>query len=146
MALLIVLFGSWLGFRAAGALGVSALSSWSASARGALAVMFLFAATTHFTRTKHDLARMVPDLFPRPLPVIYLTGVLEFLGAAGLLLPRFHVPAACCLILLLIAMFPANLKAARQRLTLRGRPATPLWMRAPMQLLFVGLLWWTAVR
>ena len=51
-----------------------------------------------------------------------------------------------CLILLLITMFPVNVKAARKHLQLVGKPATALWMRAPMQLLFIGLLWWCAMR
>ena len=144
MAVLIVLLTSWLGFRAAGALGVSAFAAWSSSARYALAVMFVFTGIAHFTPTRRDLARMVPGIFPRPLLVIYITGVLELLGAAGLVFLRFRVAAAYCLIVLLIAMFPANLKAAREGLILRGKPATALPLRLPMQLLFIGLLWWSA--
>jgi uncharacterized membrane protein len=143
MTVLIVLIASWLGFRALGELGVPALAAWSTSARYALAVMFLFTSLAHFTKMKHDLVRMVPSVFPRPLLVIYVTGVLEFLGAVGLLLPNFRAPAAFCLMVLLIAMFTANVKAARDRLVLRGKPATALWVRAPMQLLFIGLLWWS---
>jgi uncharacterized membrane protein len=143
MTVLIVLFAFWLGFRALGALGVPALAAWSTSARYALAVMFLFTSLAHFTKMKHELAPMVPGVFPRPLLVIYLTGVLEFLGSLGLLLPNFRSAAAFCLMGLLIAMFLANVKAARDRLTLRGKPATALWLRAPMQILFVGLLWWS---
>lgn len=89
---------------------------------------------------------MVPNVFPHPLALIYITGVLEFLGAAGLLFPEFRAAAAFCLIALLILMFPANLKAARDHLTLRGKPATPLWLRAPMQLLFIALLSWCAAQ
>ena len=44
------------------------------------------------------------------------------------------------LIVMLVALFPANIRAAREGLTLRGRPATQLWLRAPMQILFIGLL------
>ena len=143
MTVLIVLIASWLGFRALGELGVPALAAWSTSARYALAVMFLFTSLAHFTKMKHDLVRMVPRIFPRPLLVIYVTGVLEFLGVVGLLLPNFRAPAAFCLMVLLIAMFPANVKAARDHLVLRGKPATALWVRAPMQLLFIGLLWWS---
>jgi uncharacterized membrane protein len=147
MVVLIVLLGSWLVFRALGALGVPVLAAWSSSARYALAVMFVFTGLAHFTnKMKRELARMVPSVFPRPALVIYATGVLEFLGAAGLVLPRFRVAAAFCLIVLLIVMFPANIKAARDRLTLRGKPASALWWRAPMQLLFIGLLWWSAMR
>jgi hypothetical protein len=37
-------------------------------------------------------------------------------------------------------------KAARDRLTLRGKPATGLWLRAPMQVFFIGLLWWSTAQ
>ena len=126
--------------------GRPSLAAWSSSRRCALALMFTFTGLAHFTKVKHELARRVPSVFLRPLLVIHATGVLEFLDAAGLLLPRFRAAAALCLILLLIAMFPANVKAARDGLTLRGKPATALWRRSLMQLLFVGVLWWSSLR
>lgn len=144
MAVLIVLFGSWLLLRGVGALGVSALATWRGSASYALAAMFIFTGIAHFNKMKHDLAAMVPRAIPAPLTVIYITGVLEFLGALGLLLPQFRMYAAWGLVALLVAMFPANVKAAREHLKLRGREATPLWLRSPMQLLFVGLLLWSS--
>jgi uncharacterized membrane protein len=77
------------------------------------------------------------------LLLVYVTGVLEFAGAVGLLLPRVAQIAALCLAVTLIALFPANVYAARKAITLRGRPATPLWLRIPMQVLFLGLLLWS---
>ena len=142
MAVLIILFGAWLLLRGAGALGVHTLASWHASARCALAVMFVFTGIAHFNRMKHDLARMVPPAFPRPLVLVYITGVLEFAGAIGLLLPQLTRIAAICLAVMLIALFPANMHAALKGIMLRGRPATPLSLRAPMQVLFIGLLLW----
>jgi len=53
------------------------------------------------------------------------------------------VAAGICLIALLIVLFPANVNAAMKGTTLAGKPATPLWLRAPMQVLFIGLLWWS---
>ena len=146
MAVLIVLFASWLVFRGIGALGVEAFAGWRGSARYALAVMFLFTALAHFNQTRFDLARMLPSTFPKPMALIYATGVLELLGAAGLLIPSLRLLAAACLIALLLAMFPANLKAAREGLQIRGRPATRLGLRIPMQILFIALLWWSAIR
>jgi uncharacterized membrane protein len=143
MLVLIVLLASWLAFRAIGAAGVYALASWQDSARYALVVMFVFTATAHFNKMKHDLARMIPAYFPRPLLLIYITGILELLGAAGLVLPEFRRLAGICLIALLVGMFVANVNAAQQGVTLRGKPPTPLWLRAPMQVLFVALLWWS---
>ena len=142
MAVLIALFTSWLVFRGIGALGVGALATWQGSAVYALTLMFVFTGIAHFNKMKHDLVRMVPALFPRPMLLIYLTGVLEFMGAVGLLLPRFRALAGICLIALLIAMFPANVNAALKKTTLAGKAATPLRLRAPMQALFIGLLWW----
>jgi uncharacterized membrane protein len=69
---------------------VRALASWQGSALYALVVMFIFTATAHFNKMKHDLARMIPAYFPRPLLIVYITGVLELLGAAGLVLPEFR--------------------------------------------------------
>jgi hypothetical protein len=40
-------------------------------------------------------------------------------------------------------MFIANVSAAQRGVTLRGKPPTPLWLRAPMQILFIALLWWS---
>ena len=102
-----------------------------------------FTASAHFNKMKHDLARMIPAYFPRPLLIIYLTGFLELLGAAGLMLTQFRRIAGMCLIALLIGMFVANVNAAQKGVTLRGKPATPLWLRTPMQILFIALLWWS---
>ena len=145
MAVLIVLFVALLFFRGLGILGVDGLSGWQASAAWALAVMFLFTASAHFTRTKDDLAKMVPLAFPNPRLLVALTGGLEVLGAVGLLLPDTRGPAGIGLALLLIAMFPANVDAARRGVKLRGKQATPLWLRAPMQALFIVLALWVSL-
>lgn len=146
MAVLVVLLASWLIFRSIGALGVVPFATWHDAARYALAVMFVFTGTAHFNRIKHDLVRMVPPVFSRPLAMVYATGVLEFAGAAGLLLPAVMHVAGICLAVLLIALFPANVYAAQKKMTLRGRPATPLGLRLCMQALFIGLLLWSTWR
>jgi uncharacterized membrane protein len=145
VVVLAVLFASLLLFGGLGALGVDAFSTWQASAAWALAVMFLFTASAHFTKTKEDLIGMVPKAFPRPRLLVFLTGVLEVLGAVGLVVPVTRTFAGLGLILLLVAMFPANVSAARKGRTLRGKPPTPLWLRGPMQLLFVGMALWVAL-
>ncbi len=143
MLVLIVLLASWGVLRGIGTAGVHALASWQDSARYALIVMFIFTASAHFNRMKHDLARMIPAYFPRPLLIVYITGILELFGAAGLVLPYSRRSAGICLIALLVGMFIANINAAQKAVTLRGKPPTPLWLRVPMQILFIGLLWWS---
>jgi len=68
MLVLIVLLAAWLVFRAIGAAGVHVFASGQHSALYALAVMFVFTATAHFNKMKHDLAQMMPSSFPRPFP------------------------------------------------------------------------------
>jgi uncharacterized membrane protein len=143
MAVLVVLFSSWLLLRGIGALGVSTFATWRHAAPYALAVMFVFTGIAHFNKMKHDLARMIPSVFPEPLFIVYVTGVLEFMGAAGLLLPRTRPLAGICLVAMLCGMFTANVNAALKGVTLRGKPATALWLRTPMQILFIVLLWWS---
>jgi uncharacterized membrane protein len=141
MIVLLVLGLSILFFRGIGALGVDALASWHDSTRFGLAVMLFFTASAHFTSMRKDLVRMVPRSVPHPETMVYFTGVCEILGAIGLLLPPLQKVAAVALILLLIALLPANIHAARTGVTLRGKPATSLWLRIPMQVLFILLIW-----
>jgi uncharacterized membrane protein len=95
---------------------------------------------------KVDYAAMIPSPFPKSLWLIYLTGVLEIAGAIGFLLPRVRVIAGICLIILLAALFPANINAALNNLPFRGQPPTTLWLRALIQILFIAAIWWSSVR
>ena len=145
MAPLLVLLAGTLLLRLAGRLGIPALDTWRDALRAALAITFLFTASAHFTPMKHDLAAMIPAPFTGSFPIIYATGLLEIAGAIGILLPRTRRLAGIGLVLLMLAMFPANLSAARRGVTLRGEPPTPLVLRAPLQLLFIAAIWWTAI-
>jgi uncharacterized membrane protein len=80
---------------------------------------------------------MVPAGLPRPELLVTITGFCEILGAVGLLISRVAPVAALGLTLLLIVVFPANVRAARQRITIGGRPATPLPARAGIQIVFL---------
>ena len=108
--------------------------------------MFLFTGVTHFTSVKYDYLAMIPDPLPAGLRTIYLTGLFEIAGAVGLLIPVTRQITGICLILLLVAMFPANVNAALNEIAFRGRAATPLLLRAPLQLIYIVLLWWSSVR
>ncbi len=94
----------------AGALGVSIFDSWLASTRFALAVTFLFTSSAHFNKSRHDLARMMPGIFPNPVGFVYFTGICEVLGAVGIVVPRVRSLAGLCLIIFLLAILPATSK------------------------------------
>ena len=118
---------------------------WKDAVRIGLAIMFLFAAGSHFSTLKYDLAAMIPPPLTGALWLIYLTGILEAAGAIGLLILPLRRLAAWGLIALLVALFPANVYAAMAGLTLGGAAATPLWFRTPLQLFWIAALWRTSV-
>jgi len=146
MIVLFVLLFSLLLYRAIGDLGIAVLATWVGATRYALATMLVFTASAHFTKMKNDLAHMMPDWIPQPMALIYFTGLCEIAGAIGLVLPYLRHAAGIALIVFLIVVFPANVKAARTGVAVGGKRATPLWLRASMQVLFIALTWWSALR
>jgi uncharacterized membrane protein len=121
-----------------------ALEDWRIATRVGLAIMFVFTGLAHFSSTRDDLVRMVPPQFPHPSALVTLTGVAELAGAVGLVIPSLARWAAYGLMVLLVAMFPANVYAARIGHTIGGRPHTRMMFRLPLQVLWIALLWWSA--
>ena len=146
MAPLIVMLVAWVVARVVGAAGVlPRTASWTGALVFALAAMFVFTAIAHFhPRTRRELILMVPRSLPAPDVLVTVTGLLELLGAIGLLVPQTQAAAAYALALLLVALFPANIHAARAGVVIAGRPATPLVWRLPLQLFWIGALVWVA--
>jgi uncharacterized membrane protein len=124
-------------FRLLGAAHVAPFEPWPEALRWSLLLMFVLTASAHFTKTRADLVRMVPRIFPDPGMLVTLTGLLELAGAGGLLYPSTRGLASIGLIALLVAMFPANFHAARAGLTLRGKPSTPFIPRLAIQFVFI---------
>jgi len=133
-------------FRLLGALGVRRFATWQVSAAHGLAVFLLLTASAHFApegsgfpTTHEDLVAMVPPFVPFPAFMVYVTGVLEFAGAAGLVLARPRRAAGLWLAVMFVLLLPANVYAA-----LDGQEVTPLWQRVPEQILYIGLALWAA--
>ncbi len=113
MAVIIALVLGTLAARLAGWLGVDYTDSWPAALAVGLAAMFVLTGVAHFVNPlRRDMIAIVPPPLPGPA-LVTLTGVLELLGAVGLLYPPTRAAAAVCLALLMLAMFPANVYAAR---------------------------------
>ncbi len=114
MAPLIALLAGSIVARIVGWLGVDYVDTWIKAIAVGLAAMFVLTGVAHFVPPlRRDLIAIVPAQLPAPSLLVSITGVLEFLGAVGLLVPVTRVAAAVCLLLLMVAMFPANIYAAR---------------------------------
>lgn len=105
-----------------------------------LAVFLIFAGTMHFVSPR-PFERIIPSYLPSPLLLVYISGVFEIAGGVGLFIPQFSRAAAWGIIVLLIAVFPANINMALHNIPFGSGP-TPtwlLWARLPLQ--FVLILW-----
>lgn len=142
LPLVVMLVGILLA-RVCGAAGIEAWDDWRTATRAGLALMFVFTGISHFKRVRADLIRMVPPQLPAPGLLVTLTGLAELAGAAGLLIPSLARAAAWGLMLLLVAMFPANIYAAQSNSAIAGRPPMRIAMRLPLQALWIGLLYWS---
>jgi len=114
MAIIISLVVGTLGARLVGWLGVDYVDSWPQAAAVGLAAMFVMTGVAHFVPAmRRDMIAIVPPLLPAAGALVTITGVLELVGAAGLLYPPTRVAAAVCLFVLMLVMFPANVYASR---------------------------------
>jgi uncharacterized membrane protein len=121
MAVTISLALGTLGARLVGWLGVDYVDSWPQAAAVGLAAMFVMTGVAHFVPAMHrDMIAIVPPRLPAAGALVTIAGVLELVGAAGLLYPPTRVAAAVCLFVLMLVMFPANVYASRMP-TRRGR-------------------------
>jgi uncharacterized membrane protein len=114
MAPLIALLAGSMAARIVGWLGVDYVDTWVKAIAVGLAAMFVLTGVAHFVPSlRASLIAIVPPRLPAPGLLVSFTGVLEFLGAVGLLVPATRIAAAVCLLLLMLAMFPANIYAAQ---------------------------------
>ena len=109
----------------------------------ALGILFIIAGTLHFTHAGAYTA-IVPPLLPYPLQLVYLSGFFEIIGGIGLFSSHTRRWAGYGLMALLVAVFPANIHMAVNRLPLGGMVASPLllWLRLPLQGLLIAAVWW----
>lgn len=112
-----------------------------------LATLFLAAGIAHFV-VPEWFDRIVPAWVPNARLATLLSGAAEVAGAIGLLIPATRRAAGWGLVLLLVAVFPANvnmLQLARESHASASYIAA-LWVRLPLQPLLVWWVWRTAAR
>lgn len=109
-----------------------------------LAVVFVGAGVLHVVKPRLFEA-IVPPSLPWPRALVLVSGVAEVLGGVGLLVPAVRPWAGWGLILLLIAVFPANLYMARESDRFRLVPRWALLLRLPLQAVLIAWVYWASV-
>jgi uncharacterized membrane protein len=111
-----------------------------------LALAMIGVGITHFT-SPDPFVQIVPAALPAPLTLVYLSGIAEIAGGVGILIPTLRRAAGVGLILLYIAVFPANINMAVNNLSLGNDPIPTwvLWARLPLQVVFIAWAYWVAI-
>ena len=114
----------------------------SALSRLTLALLFVLAGIAHFITPTPYLAIM-PPFIPWPAAMVALSGIAEILGGLGVLFRSTRRIAGWWLIVLLMAVFPANIQALSTGMVLGGYavPEWLLWARLLLQVLLIIWVW-----
>lgn len=110
--------------------------------RPLLVSSFVVAGTLHFL-APDAYERIMPPYLPMHRELVYLSGALEILGGLGMLSKRTRYAAGIGLVLLLIAVWPANLQMLLDARA-EDKPSwwiALLWARLPLQLLLILWVW-----
>ena len=117
--------------------------------RMAMGSMLVFTGIAHFAFTD-GMAAMFPSWVPFKTELIYITGIIEILGAIGLLIHQYVRVTGIGLIFFLILALPANIYAAVNHIdpitgTTDGPGINYLFFRIPLQILFILWIYLSAV-
>jgi|TARA_B100000242_G_scaffold73590_1_gene47238 uncharacterized membrane protein len=104
-------------------------------------IFYVIVGIKHFIEPEYFLS-IVPPYLPYHLELVYISGLFEILFGLLILFPKYRYYGAIGLILLLIAVFPANIYLAQSKEAQEAIGATQeiaTW-RLPIQ----GVLIWIA--
>lgn len=112
-----------------------------------LGILFVFTGVGHFIQTA-PMSEMLPPWVPGRVPLVYLTGILEFAIAAGFFLPKTRRMAGWAAAAVLLLFFPANIYAAIHHVPMGGHAWGPVYLliRAPLQIIILLWVYWFAIR
>jgi uncharacterized membrane protein len=101
--------------------------------------LFIVAGSLHFLFPAPYL-RIMPPVLPWPKALIAISGAAEILGGLGLLTSQWRRSAAWGLVLLLLAVFPANIYMAVAHVRFPGWLGQPWfqWLRLPLQFVLIA--------
>ena len=114
---------------------------WKIASLYLMSVFYVLNGANHFLSTEVYLDIM-PPYIPFHLELVYLSGVIEIFLGMLLLARKSRKLASYGIILLLIAIFPANIYHLTSAGAGLGTPPWVLWARLPLQILFIAWAYW----
>ena len=106
-----------------------------------MGVFYISIGISHFT-SPIWYVQIVPPYLPYKLELVYISGLFEILFGGMLFFKKTRFLAGWGLILLLIAVYPANIYLAQTNGAAMNTTPLIAWGRLPVQFIFVGLAYW----
>lgn len=107
-----------------------------------VSAFFLVGGQAHFTQTGFFLS-IVPPYVPMPLLTVYVTGVIELIGAVAIWIPAWRSWAGIGLFALTVCVTPANIYMWQNpQLFPTISPAFLSW-RLVAQVVLLAIIWWS---
>tara|TARA_Y100001968_G_scaffold261644_1_gene249561 strand:- start:51 stop:410 length:360 start_codon:yes stop_codon:yes gene_type:complete len=106
-----------------------------------MSIFYIYVGVQHFIDPMWFM-RIMPPYIPFHLECVYISGLFEVVFGLMLLLEKTRYLAGWGLILLLIAVFPANIYLAQTNGAVMDISPLIAWGRLPFQGLFIGLAYW----
>ena len=100
----------------------------------------MFAGIMHFVFPAR-YASVIPPFFPAHLALVYISGVCEFMGGLGVVVPLVRKQAGYGLIALLLAVYPANFYMLYQQWQEHGWTVFTWLLVARLPLQFPMIYW-----
>ncbi|MEO2018280.1 MAG: DoxX family protein [Fuerstiella sp.] len=105
-----------------------------------LAIFMIGAGTMHFVRPDF-YEKIMPTYLPFHYELVLLSGICEVLLGILLVVPQYSRPAAAGIVVLLIAVFPANIHVYQHQELIPGSAAFHL-LRLPLQAVLILWAYW----
>ena len=111
-----------------------------------MGIGYIWIGFQHFIDTSFFL-KIMPPSFPFHKESVYVSGVLEILFGSGIIIKKTRFYASWGIILLLIAVYPANIylafnENAQQAIGVSSFFA--FWVRLPIQFVLIGLAYFSS--
>ena len=106
-----------------------------------MSCFYVSVGVSHFT-DPYWFVQIVPPYLSYKLELVYISGFLEIILGLMLLIPSMRLYAGWALIILLIAVYPANIYLAQTNGAAMNTTPLIAWGRLPFQFVFIGLAYW----
>ena len=104
--------------------------------------LFYIGVGTNHIINPNWFVRIIPPILPFKVAIVYISGIFEIILGSLLIFPKTRYIAGWGLIILLLAVYPANIYVALTNGEAMDTTPMIAWGRLPFQFVFIGLAYW----